>query len=274
VVARPAEPAATGWRPAAGIDWAAPWLLPYAELGRPLAERSFAFGVADALRDERPAGRRFVPHQALPPDQAYEQFIDAQGAIPTRENAHDFFNALVWLHLPQAKRRMNQLQAGEIRRAGIGARRGPLRDALTLLDENGAILQAPRPLWNALRARDWRRLLVGERSLWQQARLQIVGHALLEQLLIAPRKSLTAHVLLAPEPSGPSVPAGDDRALAEALDPRWLATKPFTPLPVLGVPGWCAQNQNFCFYDDSDVFRPRRPTESRTTHAPADPRTA
>nr|WP_301334618.1 DUF3025 domain-containing protein [Variovorax dokdonensis] len=239
-----------------------------------LAKRAADIGVVSALADEQPAERRFVPQQALAPDTAYEQFIDEAAAIPTRENAHDFFNALVWLHLPQAKRRMNRLQATEIRRLGVGSRRGRVRDALTLLDENGAILQAPPPLWDALRQRDWRRLFVGERSLWSQARLQIVGHALLEQLLVAPRKSLTAHVLLAPEPHGPSLAMGDDRALAAALDPDWLASKPFTPLPVLGVPGWCAQNQNFCFYDDSDVFRPRRSPESRTTHVPAAPHPA
>jgi hypothetical protein len=34
-----------------------------------------------------------------------------------------------------------------------------------------------------------------------------------------------------------------------------LASKPFTPLPVLGIPGWWAENENFSFYDDSLVFR-------------------
>ena len=32
----------------------------------------------------------------------------------------------------------------------------------------------------------------------------------------------------------------------------------FTVLPVLGVPGWWAASENFSFYDDSLVFRPRR----------------
>ena len=30
-----------------------------------------------------------------------------------------------------------------------------MRDGLTLFDENGALLQAPQPLWQALRQRDW-----------------------------------------------------------------------------------------------------------------------
>jgi hypothetical protein len=47
-----------------------------------------------------------------------------------------------------------------------------------------------------------------------------------------------------------------DAALAEAFTADRLAGKPFTPLPVLGVPGWWPENQNFSFYDDSLVFRP------------------
>lgn len=42
------------------------------------------------------------------------------------------------------------------------------------------------------------------------------------------------------------------------LTPQALAAKPFNPLPVLGVPGWWAENENFCFYDDSLVFRSAR----------------
>src|SRR5258708_36259316 len=37
-----------------------------------------------------------------------------------------------------------------------------------------------------------------------------------------------------------------------------LACKPFAPLPVLGVPGWWRENENFSFYDDSLVFRAPR----------------
>ena len=39
--------------------------------------------------------------------------------------------------------------------------------------------------------------------------------------------------------------------------PGMVAAK--TVLPVLGVPGWWAQNLNFSFYDDPQVFRPPRP---------------
>lgn len=188
---------------------------------------------------------RFVPQAALPAGEAYEAFIHRSAAVPTRDNAHDFFNGLVWLAQPALKRRLNELQAAEIARLGIAARRGPARDALTLFDENGALLHAPPPLWAALRARDWRALFVGHRALWAQARLTLVGHALLEQLATAPRKPLTAHVLVADDPL--------------ALDTAGWAAKPFAPLPVLGVPGWWPANADPAFYDDAAVFRPQRP---------------
>lgn len=198
---------------------------------------------------------RFVPHEALPPGEAYEAHIFRTGDVPTRDNLHDFFNGLAWLHFPQAKRRLNELQAAEIARCGIGARRGPLRDALTLFDENGAVLDAPPALWDALVARDWQRLFVTERARWDEARLLLFGHALLEKLT-APRKGLTAHVLFAPGALRSIYPR--DESIAEALSAAHLATKPFVPLPVLGVPGWWPGNANLCFYDDLDVFRPPR----------------
>ena len=198
---------------------------------------------------------RFVPQDALPPEEAYEAFIFRTGEVPTRDNLHDFFNGLAWLQFPQTKRRLNELQAAEIARRGIGADRGPLRDALTLFDENGAVLDAPPALWKALLARDWHRLFVTERARWSEARLLLFGHALLEKLTV-PRKGLTAHVLMAPGALQSIYPR--DECIAEALSATHLATKPFMPLPVLGVPGWWTENDDICFYDDPNVFRPRR----------------
>lgn len=249
--------------PAWPLDTARPWLAPYARRAAAAsAALAHGLGVAEALSNEPvpiglPAGPlRFVPAHAAPDDEAYEAFIFRTAQVPTRDNPHDFFNGLVWLHFPAAKRRLNELQAAEIARAGIGAVRGPLRDALTLFDENGAVLDAPAALWEALLARDWQRLFVAERALWHEARLLVFGHALLEKLS-SPRKPMTAHVLCAPGAS-PSI-AIDDARIAHALDPAHLVSKPFAPLPVLGVPGWWAPNEAPGFYDDTEVFRPPRP---------------
>ena len=251
------------------FDTGAPWMAPYAPRASRVAEKAArGVSVSEALSGESLAialasgPLRFVPGDSAPPGEAYEAFIRRTACVPTRDNLHDFFNGLVWLHYPETKRRLNELQAAEIARDGIGATRGPLRDALTLFDENGALLDAPKPLWDALRARDWRGLFVTHRSLWRDARLLVFGHALLEKLT-APRKAATTHVLIAPGEMHQD--PLDDATIAASLHPAHLATKPFTPLPVLGVPGWCVQNENFSFYDDSEVFRPRRGAERSPT---------
>jgi len=235
------------------IDWDAPWLEPWSVRGRALAGRLCdGVPVCQALNADAAAPVRFVSQALLPPGMAYEQFIFDTGQVPTRENLHDFFNGLVWLHLPQAKRRMNQLQAQAIAAQGVGAVRGPLRDALTLFDENGALLDAPAPLWQALHARDWQRLFVDLRPLWVHARLLLVGHALMEKLVF-PRKGITAHVYQAP--LAIETIAQTDAWLAAELQPGRWAQKPFVPLPVMGIPGWCHGNDAVSFYDDLSVFR-------------------
>jgi hypothetical protein len=240
-------------------DWSAPWFAPLAHHGRAV---STAIGqgqaLPQALGTPSAGAVRFVAQQALPPGVAYEQFIFDTGQVPTRENLHDFLNGLCWLRYPLTKQRLNQLQAAEMAATGIGAVRGPVRDALTLFDENAALLQAPDAIWNALLARDWQALFVTHRVLWAEARLVLFGHALMEKL-VAPYKSITAHVLREPVPHA----LGDDLAAwdawtADRLRAPWLATKPFTPLPVLGVPGWWPANQAPGFYDDPAVFRAPR----------------
>ena len=240
----------------AGVDWSQPWLQPVKASGEAVAQ-----AVASGLPLQQALGAahctvvRFVPQQALPEGEAYERFIFNTGQCPTRDNLHDFFNGLCWITFPQTKKKLNQLQAAEIAKAGVQPLRGAVRDALTVFDENAAFLMAPQPLWDALLARDWKMLFITLRPLWKEAQLVLFGHALLEKL-VYPRKAITAHVYRAQV-------AMNSIATIEELDP-WiaadlsaagLAAKPFTPLPVLGVPGWCADNENFSFYEDSTVFR-------------------
>lgn len=243
------------------LDWSAPWLAAYRRLGHTLsAELARGASVAEALNAALPtcgialdAGLlRFVPQAALPEGEAYEAFIYRRACVPTRDNLHDLLGGLVWLQWPQLKRRLNALHSEALRQAGgVQAHRGPLRDALTLLDENGALLQAPPALCQALIERDWQRLFVELRPLWAEARLHLIGHALLEKLM-QPRKGMCAHVLLMPD----AVEVGSaDAAAAVLIQPNWLASKPFLPLPVLGLPGWWAANEAVDFYRDERVFR-------------------
>ena len=246
-------------QPFDAIDWSAPWLAPWRALGQPLTQQLLQDdpSVHQALQTAAPQGAPvvFVPQSALPEGTAYEQHIWDTRGVPTRDNLHDFFNGLVWLEFPQAKRRINELQAQAIAQDGVGAVRGPLRDALTVFDENGALLQAPAALWQALRARDWQRLFIELRPLWAEARLLLFGHALLEKL-VSPRKPMVAHVYQAPQ-AIKSI-AALDGWLAQAMQPQPWDTKPFAPLPVLGVPGWWPGNEAPEFYADAQVFRPPR----------------
>lgn len=261
--------------PLVAIDWSQPWFAPLrrpgeaagalALQGAAVAQALNAVGRthgaaaanANAARagDEGHCPVRFVPQGDLPPGEAYERYIFNTHDCPTRDGLHDFFNGLCWLRFPETKTRLNQLQAAEIASAGIRPVRGPVRDALTLFDENAAFLLAPQALWDALIARDWQQLFIGLRPLWADTQLVLFGHALLEKL-VYPRKPITAHVYRA-QPAIHSI-AELDAWVAADLSADKLAGKPFAPLPVLGVPGWWPENENFSFYDDSLVFRPRR----------------
>ena len=243
----------------AGIDWGQPWFAPWQAWGEPVATEALArCNVAEALNQAQQAdAMHFVPQSHLPDGEAYEAFIGRTRQVPTRDGLHDFFNGLCWARFPRAKHRLNALQCEAIARQGIQPQRGPLRDALTLFDENAVLLQAPDALWQALQRRDWHTLFVTQRRLWAQAWVVLFGHALLEKL-VDPYKSITGHVWRI----APGVPAGDEAALdawlTHDLQADKLARKPFEPLPVLGIPGWWAANAEPDFYADAQVFRPRR----------------
>ena len=241
---------------AAEIDWGKPWLKPVAAVGQSIAHQIGAGkAVFEALNTAQTRRVDFVPQLDLPSNQAYEQFIFDTQTVPTRDNLHDFFNGLCWQTFPQTKAKLNQLQAAQLAVDGVQQTRGAVRDALTLFDENAAFLLAPQPIWDALSAKHWRRLFIDLRPLWKDAQLVLFGHALLEKL-VSPRKPITAHVYRA-QLAIESI-ADLDQWMAADLSADKLATKPFLPLPVLGVPGWCADNENLSFYEDILVFRPEK----------------
>lgn len=239
----------------ADIDWTAPWLVDWREVGQPIAQRVVG-GCPQplALTEADRAPVSFVPQADLPEGQAYEDFILATGQVPTREGLHDFFNALCWMHFPLAKRQLNRLQGAEIARAGVGQVRGPVRDAATVFDENAWLIQPSDELWSALSTHHWREAFVDLRHQWALTRLWAFGHAALEKL-VQPYKSITVHLWRVPA----EVPPGQiDAWLAGDLTAAKLSGKPFSPLPILGVPTWWPDNQDSAFYDDLSVFRPRR----------------
>lgn len=263
-----------------GIDWSSPWLAPLAERGerwRQAALNSYPAYLstlnADAHSDPRVTGRgkplTFIAQDQLPAGASYEGHIAGTGCVPTRYNLHDFFNGSMWFQYPRIKAALNAGQAAEIDVLGIGPTRGAARDALTLFDENAILFACADPsLGAALRAFDWRMLLVEQRAAWGvRCEARIFGHALLEKL-VAPYKACTGHAwIVEVEPAYFSAADAErrailDHAVSERLKSEAISSRYFTPLPVLGVPGWWPENEAPSFYDDPQVFRSGR--RSRT----------
>lgn len=256
------------------IDWTRPWFQPFAAIGAGLAG-VVADGaslhaslneqaVRAELRNIRDLPLSFIAQEALPAGTAYEAHIHATGAVPTRDNLHDFFNALIWLHFPRAKARLNAIQAEVIGCAGVKAGRGGVRDAATLFDENAVLfLSADAGLEAALRGFGWQELFVGRREDWgRHCTVVPFGHALLEKL-VDPYKAVTAHAWpLALPAAAAGSPMLDDAlavSLCTAADAGTLrGGRSFAPLPVMGIPGWCDANADATFYADTTVFRPGR----------------
>ena len=220
---------------------------------------------------------RFVSQDALSEGEAYESFIGATGNIPTRDNLHDLFNGSIWLTFPKTKALLNYYHMLEITAQGIGASRGRVRDTITVFDENGAILVTAEPsIGEALVGFDWQGSLIEPREQWEspkqldensQAAVYVFGHALLEKLL-QPRKALCAHSIVIHVtqdffalPLSERIGHLDQKVTdyIEALLSRPDVTpRKLSPLPILGVPHFWADNANPNFYDDSQVFRSGR----------------
>lgn len=269
------------------IDWHRPWLAPL----QPAAELvlqapSWRDGLnqqaaARLLNNHLSLPIQFVPQSALPEGMAYESFISATGCVPTRDNLHDFFNALVWLTFPRIKVALNALQAAEITRRALAVTeqaghaqhtqqarhaqqtRGRIRDAATIFDENAVLFLTSQPSFSSLlRDHRWNELFIERRKQFnEKCAVYLFGHALLEKL-VDPYKAITGHTWIMEV-------SEDILALPDAARREWLdrtvagqlkdglSTSDFCHLPVLGVPGWWPV-QDEAFYADSSVFRPAR----------------
>jgi hypothetical protein len=255
------------------IDWSQPWYDAVRPAHARLPPHDDAFidafnqGVA-GLTNASGLPIRFVPQASLPDGRAYEEFIGATGQVPTRANLHDYFNGLVWQTFPLIKRQLNALQAAQIAVAGVGKSRGAARDGATIFDENAALLivtgdDEGRALVADLQAHRWHQALFERRAMFGSvAEVWLFGHALMEKL-VAPRLAMTAHTRIIFAPAAfftlpvEARRAWIDEHVAATLVAEPLSTASFTPLQVLGVPGWWPQ-QDAAFYANTAVFRPKR----------------
>lgn len=203
----------------------------------------------------------------------YEVRLYARGELEFREhNWHDLFNVLMWLLFPCAKAALNARHHAAFAVAHAAGRRGPVRDALTLFDEDGIIALAADPaLLRMIRDFQWKPLFWTRRAdVVARMRFLPFGHALCEKALV-PYKGMTGRGLLL-DVGGDllELPLAEQVARVDNLVAQRIAgagalqrPRDLAPVPVLGVPGWCAGNEHAEYYDDRDYFRPGRGLKGR-----------
>jgi hypothetical protein len=223
------------------------------------------------------AALNFVAQQRgkLPFEAQYEPRCYIAGELQMRENNwHDLLNALVWLSFPRTKAALNARHYHALmeERASGNTRRGAVRDVNTLFDESGVIVAyADNEPAGLLRNFEWKELFwqrreqVRARSSQQSMGFYIFGHGLYEKAL-QPYVGMTGQgLLLAVEPEFLSWTLTRqllhlDSLLADhlATPEHCRSTRDLSPVPLLGVPGWAADNNRAEYYDNTAYFRPGR----------------
>jgi hypothetical protein len=221
-----------------------------------------------------------IVEQAGKPESFSEHYaprIYYSGEIQTRTNNwHDFFQFLTWfifpktkavinsIHIPLARERLEQGEANQNEKRG---RRNPIENTLSLFDEGGVvILSSDESLLDHIRHFEWKKLFWERRDeLEQNLRCVTFGHAMYEKGL-KPYIGMTANAILLHVDQAVIDMSMDeqlswiDAELARILSERTRYTKPrdLSPFPILGMPGWVAENASEAFYDNTRYFRPGR----------------
>lgn len=215
----------------------------------------------------------FVPQEygKLPFAAQYEPRCYLKGEVPTRANNwHDLLNALVWFTFPKAKAAINERHYRALT-AGFDtektSQRGAVRDTNTLLDESGVIVACANPELSALlRSFQWKELFWQRRELVQSGMgFYLFGHGLYEKAL-HPYIGMTGQGLILPvKQAFFSWPRAQQMAHLDALLADYLSaaehcrsTRELMPVPLLGVPGWAAENEEAAYYDNTGYFRSGR----------------
>jgi len=249
-----------------------PWLWPYGgDWARFESADLVAGGVAYRLNQARSNAGVYIPEFIASSDTLgaldYERQVHS-GEIPTRDLAHDWYNGLVWLHFPQTKQQINahHIVDSESSMAQSSNGRSRFRDALTLFDESGAVLlTTDADLVSALLNHDWQTLFVKKRSAWAEcARVLIVGHGLLDSMH-TPHKGLCAKVVPVLVPCL-DLGSNELQALMLKLIGEIRGSGNFSPMPVMGVPGWFDESNATGFYSDTSVYRAKPTRRNASSH--------
>ena len=227
---------------------------------------------APAVRNAAGTPLRLVPQGRKPRSfgERYEARVFLRGELQLRERDwHDLLNLLVWLAFPRAKAALNARHYCALREqfAAGASNRGPAQDALTLFDEGGVVVaSADDELTGDLLEWRWKELFWGKRALLRaRMRFYLFGHALYEKAL-TPFSGITGRgIVLRTRRELLAAPPGEQLAAVDAeiaqhvsTAGRLTTTRELAVVPVLGVPGWCAENERESYYDNPDYFRASR----------------
>lgn len=204
----------------------------------------------------------------------YEQIIYETGQVPTREKSwHDLFGGFIWCLFPKTKALINQRHVEEINQHGL-QKRSKHRNALTLFDECGVILavnEQSDECWpELLRDHQWKHAFFEKRQQWGKSiKPFMFGHANYE-MMTKPYIGLTGKALFIKVPA--EIFCKDLRTQYQYLDNKLYEminlnnylrdNRQLSPLPLLGVPGWCDDNKNPEYYSNTDYFRAKRRTRT------------
>jgi len=231
---------------------------------------------------------RFVPQECgkLSFEAQYEPRCYLTGEVQMRvHNLHDLFNALVWLTFPRTKAVINARHYRALTEEDIavaaGSQRGAVRDVNTLFDESGVVIAyADAGLARLLRDFKWKELFWERRgqlgaghfdiafSPEQSRRVRtgmsfyLFGHGLYEKAL-QPYIGMTGQgLLIKVEQAFFTWPLVQQLAHLDSLLADYLAapehcrsTRDLSPVPLLGIPGWTADNEHAAYYDNTAYFR-------------------
>ena len=231
---------------------------------------------------------RFVaPRKSNALVEGFEPRTFLRGEVQVRPlDWHDLFNALAWMTFPTSKAVINarhyELLSGELLSgeslsnkpssdkplSGAQAgRRPPVRDALTLFDEDGVVVaSSDAGLLELVREFRWKELFWNRRDVVRvRMRFFLFGHALYHKAL-APFIGMTGKAVLLHVPAEffqlslhRQIDAADRLLAAHIWDRGNMRHgRELWPLPVLGVPGWWPGNEQESFYDNTGYFRSGR----------------
>ena len=231
-------------------------------------------GVDEPLRTQHGAALKIVTQEGRPDhfEQHYAPRIYLHGEIQTRtENWHDFFQLLTWFIFPKTKAVINAIHIPKAKQRieGVGdvGRRSPVENMLSLFDEGGVVITSSDPtLLQLIRDFKWKELFWQRRDeLTDKLECTTFGHAMYEKAL-APYIGMTANAILLEVDDGYfAKPMNErlayiDQQLAAIFTDGTQYTQPrdLNPFPILGMPGWDADNSDDNYYDNTNYFRPGR----------------